>query len=247
MLELKDIQLTLGERKILNNLSLSVKAGETVGIIGPNGSGKTTLFNVISGFLQQNSGTLEFVGQDISHMSPHERARLGLARVFQNFGVFRDLTLLENIQLAIESKQPLLRTLFPFQKQSRINRDAALDYLDLIKLRDKALNKSSSLSGGQLRLLEIIRAIAFKAELFLMDEPTAGVSPRMKSDIISQIDELKKQKKTIIVIEHDMGFIRAFCDRIIVIDQGQIALDGTPDEIQNDQRLQDIYFGTKAA
>lgn len=247
MLTISDLSVSFQESQILKDLSLSISAGQTVGIIGPNGSGKTTLFNTISGFVSPSAGTIVFKGQNIEHLEPHARARIGLGRVFQNFGIFRQMTLLENMLLALESGATARRSLLPWSSVNRANREEALEYLHEIRLADKALHKAGSLSGGQMRLLEIMRTVAAGADLFLLDEPTAGVSPRMKDDVAGIIRKLQEIGKTVLIIEHDIIFIQRFCTRIIVLNEGHCILDDTPERVRADTRLEEVYFGKRAA
>lgn len=225
---------------------MSITKGETVGIIGPNGSGKTTLFNSISGFLQSTSGKITLNGKDITYLRPYQRAEIGLGRVFQNFGIFREMSVLDNIITAIESRQSLVKNFFPWSAQNKTNRDLAFEYLESVGLAVKSKDKAGSLSGGQMRLLEIVRTLSFGAEVFLLDEPTAGVSPKMKEDVAKLIVKLQDLQKTVLVIEHDINFIQKFCARIIVLDSGQVVLDDTPENVRENERLQEIYFGKVA-
>lgn len=245
MLELSQISVAFQGTKILHDISLSIKAGETVGIIGPNGSGKTTLFNCISGFVTPVSGVLKLKGQDVTIATPDNRARHGLGRVFQNFGIFKEMSLLENLLVALEARCSLLESIIPARARRTKNAAKALEYLKEIQLDSKADHKAGSLSGGQMRLLEIVRVLATGAEVLLLDEPTAGVSPRMKEEVASFIVRLQGMGKTILVIEHDINFIQKFCKRIVVLESGQIVLDDTPERVCADERLQEIYFGKK--
>lgn len=247
MLTLSDLTVSFGGAPILNGLSCVIHQGETVGVIGPNGSGKTTLFNSISGLTEINSGRILFRDQEIQGLQPYERARLGLGRVFQNFGIFREMTVLENVLVALESRAPLAAGILPWSRHTLVLRTKALSYLERVGLGKKAGDKASSLSGGQMRLLEIIRTLALGAELFLLDEPTAGVSPKMKEDVAALIKELQSLKKTILIIEHDITFIQKFCNRVIVLNEGGIVLDDTPEKVRSDARLKEIYFGSDAA
>ena len=246
MLSISALEVAFQETTVLNGLSLSANAGETVGIIGPNGSGKTTLFNCISGFVTQRSGIISLKDQEIQSLPPHERARKGLGRVFQNFGIFRQMTLLENMLLALESRPGEELSVSPWSSSARRRREEAMERLREIHLEAKALNKASSLSGGQMRLLEIMRTVAAGAEVFLLDEPTAGVSPRMKDDVTDIIRRLQALKKTVFIIEHDITFIERFCGRIVVLNEGQIVLDDIPERVRADERLKEIYFGRSA-
>jgi ABC-type branched-subunit amino acid transport system ATPase component len=233
--------------KVLNGVSLSVAEGETVGIIGPNGSGKTTLFNCISGFVTPDSGSLILRGTDVTAYTPDDRARAGLGRVFQNFGIFKEMTLLENMLVALESRGSLLDALFPWGRSAAARRAQAMEYLREIKLESKAPQKAGSLSGGQMRLLEIVRVLASGADLLLLDEPTAGVSPKMKEEVAHFIRKLQTLGKTVLVIEHDITFIQKFCRRIVVLESGAVVVDDTPERVCADERLQEIYFGKREA
>ncbi len=244
MLEVNSLKFEVRGLQILNGCSFSVKSGETVGIIGPNGSGKTTLFNCLSGFITPSAGKITFAGTELEGISPAARAKLGIGRVFQNFGIFREMTLSENVVTALESRSDGFSGFFPWTKSSRAFWSEALGYLEEVGLADKANHKASSLSGGQMRLLEIIRTLSFGAELFLLDEPTAGVSPKMKTEVASLISKLRDRGKTVLVIEHDLNFIQSLCSRTIVLDQGLVVLDGETEKIRNDRLLKEIYLGT---
>ena len=242
-MEVIDIKCTIGETTILNSIRFSVSKGETIGIIGPNGSGKTTLFNCISGFAPITSGKVLFKGEEIQNLEPASRAERGVGRIFQSNGIFREMSVVENVVIAIEGRQSIFRTFLPWGKATRLNRERAWEYLKEVSLEKKGNAKAGSLSGGQMRLLEIIRTKAFGAELFLLDEPTAGVSPKMKDEVVSLIQGLQREGKTIIVIEHDMQFIQQFCSRIVVLDTGRVVLDDVPEKVRENQLLQEVYFG----
>ncbi|MCB0338457.1 MAG: ABC transporter ATP-binding protein [Bdellovibrionales bacterium] len=245
ILKVEDLHLSFTGTPVLNGVTFEIHQGETVGIIGPNGSGKTTLFNTLSGFHSANSGKIVFRKVDISNWPPYKRALFGLGRVFQNFGVFKNMTPIENIICALESKEPWWRGFFPWSSTANQHREAAMDFLKLVGLESKATDKASSLSGGQMRLLEIVRTLAFGAELFLLDEPTSGVSPKMKEDVARLIRDVKEKGKAILIIEHDINFIELFCDRVIVLDSGRVVLDDTPQNVRSNPMLQEVYFGTK--
>ena len=239
LLSVSHLSLTLNAQHILKGVTFSVDQGEVVGLIGPNGSGKTTLFNVLSGFLKPTSGTIHFRDADITSVSPAQRARLGIGRVFQNFGIFREMTLEENVLVAMEALPKEQRMLLGNLK------DVVRGTLDMVGLLQHAKKKAGSLSGGQMRLLEIARTLKSGKELFLLDEPTAGVSPKMTKQVADLIAELKKEGKTVLIIEHDLPFISRICDRVLVLDVGEIVLNGKPNEIKHDRKLQEIYFGVE--
>ncbi len=238
MIEVNDLHFSVGETPILNGVTLSIESGERVGIIGPNGSGKTTLFNCLSGFNRPSKGEIRYRGEVITGRRPDQRARAGLGRVFQNFGIFRDMTLSENIITAIESRRSSGRP------DSKTIRRQASEYLAMVNLEERSGAKASSLSGGQMRMLEIVRTVAFGADLLLLDEPTAGVSPKMKIEIAALLRKLQALGKTFVVIEHDINFIHSLCNRIIVLDQGRIVLDDSPERVRSNPLLQEIYFGS---
>lgn len=237
LLSVSHVSLTLQGHMILHGVSFDVRQGEVLGLIGPNGSGKTTLFNVLSGFLVPTHGTVRFKGLDITRMTPSKRARLGMGRVFQNFGIFREMTLEENVLVALEAlpkcQRELLGDLHEVMRGT----------LAMVGLSHHAKTKAGSLSGGQMRLLEIARTLRCGKELFLLDEPTAGVSPKMTAQVADLIAELRKEGKTVLVIEHDLPFIGKICDRVLVMDVGEIVLQGNPNEVKQHRKLQEIYFG----
>jgi ABC-type branched-subunit amino acid transport system ATPase component len=246
ILNISDLHVQLGSAKIINGVSLDVPQGESVGIIGPNGSGKTTLFNSLNGFVAATQGKILFEQQDITNVSAHARAKLGIARVFQNSGIFRDMTVEENMVIALESRSALYSPVFRWSKTYKNFIETSRRLLSEVKLETKLKEKAASLSGGQMRLLEITRALAFGAKLFLLDEPTAGVSPRMKDEVVTLVKKLKDLGKTVLIIEHDINLIERFCDRILVLDAGKIVMDGTPSEVRNNPALQEVYFGVGA-
>jgi len=241
MLQISDLHLSLSEHVILNGVELSVTKGEQIGLIGPNGSGKTTLFNSVSGFFIPQRGKIEFQGTDLLPLSAAARAKLGLGRVFQNFGIFRELTVLENALIALESRAGYYA--LPWGSEARKRKNAACEALERVGLAEKAELKASSLSGGQMRLLEISRVLLSESELLLLDEPTAGVSPKMKHQIEDMLRALRELGKTCVVIEHDITVIERICDRIVVLDGGRVVLDGPAEKVRQDPYLREIYFG----
>ncbi len=239
LLSVQHVSLAIDGTQILHSISLDVLEGQILGIIGPNGSGKTTFFNVLSGFIAPTKGHIRFRGKDITLLSSSQRARSGIGRVFQNFGIFREMTVAENVRLALEC----------LSKEDRMQitniEDEIKEALALVHLQHHAQKKASSLSGGQMRLLEIARTLSARKDLFLLDEPTAGVSPKMTGQVAEIILELKRRKKTVLIVEHDLPFIHKICDEVAVFDLGEIVLKGTPQEVRKDERLREIYFGTE--
>jgi len=237
ILSVQNVGLKIQDHTILDGVSFDVEAGEVIGLIGPNGSGKTTLFNVLSGFLLPTTGAIRFKGQDLTWLPTHVRAQVGLGRVFQHFGIFREMSVRENVLVALEA----------LPREQRI----ALGDLEIVirttlervGLAKQSQYRASSLSGGQMRLLEIGRTLASGKDLFLLDEPTAGVSPKMTSQVADLIKELKIEGKTVLVVEHDLPFISRICDRVIVMDLGSVVLQGAPHDLKKSKELQELYFG----
>lgn len=244
ILTTENLHVQIGKRMILRNISLDIQPGEVVGIIGPNGCGKTTLLNTISGFLPVDTGLISVNGQDIMHTPAHKRAQAGIARGFQHSGIFREMTVEENIMMAVERAENypwwwMLSKKYKAEMTSIL--DAALDAVNLLPHK-KSL--AGSLSGGEGRLLELARLRLTKGNLLLLDEPTAGVSPALRDTLSQIISDLAKQdNRSIVIVEHDMKFLFGLAERIIVLVDGAVYLQGTPEEVKRDKRLQEIYFG----
>lgn len=230
-LSCNELSVSIGGREIVHNVSLQIGSGECVGLIGPNGSGKTTLFNAINGFLSGAVGEVRLGNIDISDLPPHRRAHAGLGRVFQSSGVFRELTIRENIQVARENSSA---------PRSIEEVDGLLKEVGLAHRMNE---RAGSLSGGQLRLLEIVRCLAAGAHAILLDEPTAGVSPKMRGELQTIIKRAQSTGVTLFIIEHDMNFIFELCSRVLVMHEGSIILSGSPQEVRGNPQLAEIYFG----
>lgn len=246
ILKVSQLKVTLQGNRILQGLDLGVSRGEMLGLIGPNGSGKTTLFNALSGFVPVGQGSMLLNGREIGNLSPSVRARLGLGRVFQVGGIFREMSVVENMLLAIEARDGGWGSILPWTAYARGQRREALEILGEVGLEDKSAELASALSGGQLRLLELARVIAYRASVLLLDEPTAGVSPKMKNEVMRVIEGLRQRELTVLIIEHDINFIQSLCDTVAVLNEGRVVMHGPPQQIRNDPKLQEIYFGQTA-
>jgi branched-chain amino acid transport system ATP-binding protein len=244
VLSLENLHVQIGKRMILQGVSFEIRSGEVVGIIGPNGCGKTTLLNAVSGFLPISAGTISVNGQDIMNLPAHARVELGLARGFQHAGIFREMTVEENLMMAIErvEKYPWWWMLSSsWQKKMSRSVEAALAEVDLLPHK-KSL--AGVLSGGESRLLELARLKIMPGNLLLLDEPTAGVAPVLRDNLAKMIRSLSKDHgRTVVLIEHDMKFLFNLAERVIVLVDGQKYLEGAPEEVRRDGRLQKIYFG----
>lgn len=230
--KINNLTCCFGESVVLNAVSLKIEAGECVALIGPNGSGKSTLLNCIGGFVDC-SGEVSWRGQQLSRLKPAQRAQLGIGRVFQSPGIFRSMSVLDNLRVAFEAQHKRLNKTPNFA-----------ELLRRVGLDGFAQRPAGILSGGQLRLLEIVRLICVESELLLLDEPTAGVSPKLKLEVIKLLRDLKALGKTILLVEHDMNFVSELCQRVIVLAEGQVFFDGSVSAAKSSQAVQELYFGT---
>ncbi len=244
ILTAENLHVKIGKRLILHDISFGIGQGEIVGIIGPNGCGKTTLLNALSGFLSLEEGIITFRGKDVMNLEAHARARLGITRSFQHAGVFREMTVGENLMIVIERAEQY-PWWWAFSSKYRRKMDVeikkALEDVDLLPHKDLI---AGLLSGGQLRLLELTRLRLSRGNLLLIDEPTAGVAPILKSKLSEIIRKLVKEHgHTAVIVEHDLKFLFDIADRVIVLVDGEKYLEGIPSEVRNDERLKKVYFG----
>lgn len=246
ILSVKNLSKHFGGVHAVEHCSFEIRHNSITGLIGPNGAGKTTMFDLLSGLLIPDTGEITFQDQNITAMPPHRRARHGLARTFQMIRVFPEMTVIDNVTAALlQSKhQHAHKALFVRQKEIRELQKQSMAHLHTVKLHEKAHLLAGELSYGQQKLLEMIRAVAMGGELFLLDEPAAGINPTMLTEIITLIRTLQQQGKTILIIEHNMGFVMNLCEEIIVMDRGKEIAVGAPKEIQKNPRVLEAYLGT---
>jgi branched-chain amino acid transport system ATP-binding protein len=241
-LELRNVSKDFGGLRVLDNLSFDVQQGTLHAIVGPNGAGKTTLFNLISGFLKPTGGAIYFKGQNISKIPSHRMAHLGMRRSFQVLTLFNELTVLENVRLAIQARSK--RNFSFFSKASELPNmtQESHDILKHLGLADVAQHKATELSHGQQRYLDIGIAIAGGGEVLLLDEPTSG----LVYDEIPQMGETIKRltpSMTVLLIEHRIEMVLAISDRITVLDYGSVIADGPPDAVRGDEKVSKAYLG----
>lgn len=248
MLTLSSISKNFAGLQVLYEVSLAVPERGIFGLIGPNGAGKTTVFNLITGLLIPTAGAIEFFGQRLDGMAPHRVTRSGIARTFQNIRVFKEMTLLENVLVAMgdRARFSMLGVLLPlpaYRDAERRERQAACELLSRVGLVDKANFFAGTLSYGEQRRLEIARALATQPKLLLLDEPAAGMNSVEKQQLMDEIVKLGNANLSILIIEHDMRFIMGLCEQIAVLNFGRLIARGTPDEIRADPGVIEAYLG----
>lgn len=249
LLELRDVTRSFGGLRALQEVSLSVEAGEIFGLIGPNGSGKTTLLNCISGFLAPDTGAIIFNGESIQGWAPDRIARAGLCRTFQMTLNPTRMTVMENMLMGGQAQlgERLVNTLLrprAVAAQERANRERAYGLLELVNLDRHVDELAGSLSGGQKKLLALAQILMADPALILLDEPVAGVNPKLIDEIIEVIRKLCDDGRNFLVIEHNMRAVRALCDRVAVLDAGQVLASGDPETTLAREDVLHAYLGS---
>lgn len=246
ILKISDIEKSFGGIRALNGVSLDIEDNTIVGLIGPNGSGKTTLINVISGFIKPDKGRIQFEDKEITHLEPFEISHHGIYRTFQLTKLFRNMTVLESILLASKTQDDgLNQVFFNWRKvldQERAETEKALKILDFLEIEHLMHEYAQALSGGQQKLLSLGMALMADPRVVLLDEPVAGVNPTLAKKIFEKI-VLENEKRTFLIIEHNIDILMDFCDIIHVMNKGKIVASGTPEEIQGNEKVLDIYLG----
>ena len=248
LLKVEHITQQFGGLTALNDINIVVNEDEIVGVIGPNGAGKTTLFNVVTGVYTPTRGKVYINGTESTGRHPYQITKLGLARTFQNIRLFPRMTILENVMMGMHcrTKSNIFQILLNSKgrrKEDELVRAEAISLLKMMNLEQKKYDYPSSLPYGEQRRLEITRALATKPNVLLLDEPAAGMNEQETEDLLRTVNNLKQQKYTIILIEHDMKFVMNICDRIYVLDHGELIASGTPSEITSNQRVIEAYLG----
>ncbi len=248
-LEVKGLSIHFGGLIAVDCMNFHVNKGEIVSIIGPNGAGKTTVFNMLTGLYLPSTGSMIFQGQELKGKRPQDIVKLGIARTFQNIRIFNDMRVIENVLVGaqLHMKYNLIDTIFRTKKlknEERKKTAEVLDFLHQLNFEDKADMYANSLPYGDMRKLEILRAMATGAKFLLLDEPAAGMNPLETENLISFIYEIAKGRGyTILLIEHDMNVVMNVADRIYVLNYGKLIAEGKPDEIRTDPTVIKAYLG----
>jgi ABC-type uncharacterized transport system ATPase subunit len=238
LLEVRNVGKSFGSLRALDGIDVAVQAGTFHGLIGPNGSGKSTLLKAIAGAHFPDSGTVTFNGRDITTATPYERSRAGLSLKFQITAVLPELSAYDNVLLALQSDQTLWSLLC--SRTRRTLDGEVMTALERFRLADRADDLAGELSHGQQQWLEIAMALAPKPKLLLLDEPTGGMSPeerRVTGELLQPI----RNHCALVIVEHDLDFIKDICDHLTVLDQGKVLDDGTIEQIEKSQRVQEVY------
>jgi branched-chain amino acid transport system ATP-binding protein len=241
ILETKNLTKRFDGVHAVDHLSIVIGKGDITGIIGPNGSGKTTLINLLSGLVPMDGGEVVIDGvQKLTRVLPHQISFFGITRTFQNVRLFGQMTVLDNI-LVVLTERNVFGSLF--EKHTEYHQKLAEEVLRKVGLWEERKQLAVNLSYGQRKLLEIARTLAMKAEVYLFDEPFAGLFPEMRKIVVGIIQGLKRENKTVILIEHDMGLIRELCDYIFVMDEGKLLAEGKPNQVLEKREVIEAYLG----
>jgi len=248
-LQINNLCKAFGGLSAVLNFDFYINKGELVGLIGPNGAGKTTVFNLITGVYKPDQGNIYLNGEDITGMPPYDICKKGIARTFQNIRLFNDLSVLDNVKISLHIYVPyslataFLRLPVFFKGEDEITQQA-IKFLEIFGLDKKKDEKASNLPYGEQRRLEIARALATRPSLLILDEPAAGMNPNETKELMELINWIRSEfDLSILLIEHDMSLVMGVCERIYVLDYGQIIAEGIPEEIRNNKQVIEAYLG----
>ena len=251
LLEVKNLGISFGGLRAVDEFNVSIEKGELYGLIGPNGAGKTTIFNLLTGVYKPDSGKIILDGNDLTGKSTIEINKSGIARTFQNIRLFSQLTVLDNVKTGLHNNHhystldSILR-LPRYHKVEKEMNDIAMELLEVFGLKDDAYVEAQNLPYGQQRKLEIARALATNPKLLLLDEPAAGMNPNETAELMENIRRIRDTFNiAVLLIEHDMSLVMNICEGICVLDHGKIIAKGTPDEIRNNPQVIEAYLGKK--
>ena len=240
LLEIQQLSKSFGGIHAVNDCSFVVQEGSITALIGPNGAGKTTAFNLITGLLKPDSGTVVFDGQEITTLQPHRITRSGISRTFQISRDLGEMTVLEN--LVVQAPTRGLRDLF-YSSIFHDEEERAMDLLEFVGIAHLVDLKAKNLSYGQKKLMEFAAALMTEPKLIMLDEPAGGINPALLDRIVERIQLVNEQGVTFLIVEHNMDVVMHLCDPVIVMAYGTVLAEGPPEEIQNDRRVLEAYLG----
>ena len=249
MLNIKDVSVNFGGIKAVNKASMKIETGKITGLIGPNGAGKTTLFNLIAGNIKPTMGKVMLDEQDITSLPAHELFEKGVLRTFQLAHEFSNMTVLENLMVVpgLQTGEKILNTWFQrkrIENEEKAIKEKALEVINFLKLDHLTYELAGNLSGGQKKLLDLGRTMMVEAKIVLLDEVGAGVNRTLLNDITDIIKKLNYEKNyTFFMIEHDMNFLSKLCDKVIVMTEGSVLVEGGIDEIKKNEKVIEAYLG----
>jgi neutral amino acid transport system ATP-binding protein len=250
ILQVRDVVKRFGGIRAVDGASFDIEPGSITALIGPNGAGKTTLFNVMTGFYRGEHGSMNFSGRSIFGLPPHAIARFGMVRTFQITKALARMPVIDNMMLAAPNhpgealRNLVLRPRTCAERESQV-REQALELLELFNLAQLAEEYAGTLSGGQRKLLELARALMTNPRMLLLDEPMAGINPTLGRRLLEHMARLRADENvTFLFIEHDMEVVMGHSDRVIVMAEGRVIADGSPDQVRGDQRVIDAYLGS---
>jgi branched-chain amino acid transport system ATP-binding protein len=253
LLKVENVSIQFGGLKAVSDVNLELNKGELAGLIGPNGAGKTTFFNLLTGVYVPTEGSIVLDGEKLNGLAPYQITRKGISRTFQNIRLFGELSVLDNVKVAYHSLakhsifSSILRLPAHFSGEREME-EKAIEFLKIFKLEGFIHEKAKNLPYGQQRRLEIARALAAHPKLLLLDEPAAGMNTRETHELMNLIAFIREKfDLTVLLIEHDMPLVMGICERIYVLDHGQLIAQGTPAEIRNNSKVIEAYLGEEVS